>query len=220
MEIEDIPERIKALPICPTRKVPVPFFVAWIDGKPEFRVADSAKFAVAVREKRCWVCGEPLGRYFTFVVGPMCGINRTSAEPPCHTECARYSARHCPFLNRPHMTRREGGLENLDTSCPGHMIRRNPGASLLWTTREYTLFGDGRGGVLFHFGEPRSVEWFYEGRPATREEVEESVRTGLPILEDLARGQSGAMAELARMKVALERLYPRAKPEADREAPG
>lgn len=206
-----IPDRIMALPICPTRHVPVPFFVAWVNGKPEFRAMDDAKFVQAIRERRCWVCGERLGSKFTFVIGPMCAINLTSSEPPCHTDCARYSAQACPFLSRPHMSRREGGLDKLGAEPPaGHMIDRNPGVTLLWTTRHYTTFSDGNGGVLIRLGEPRSVEWFCEGRAATREEVEESVRTGLPILEELARQQVGAIEALKRRAPEVERLYPRA----------
>jgi hypothetical protein len=214
LELDLIPERIKALPIDPVRKVPVPWFVAWIDGKPEFRAMDHTKLVRAVREKRCWVCGEPLGRLMTFVIGPMCGVNRVSSEPPSHTECARFSAKHCPFLARPHMTRREAGpdLEAMGATSAGVMIERNPGVTLLWTTRGYTPFGDGNGGVLFRIGDPASVEWYRERRPATREEVEESVRTGLPILADIAGRQEGAMKALAIQKAALERLYPAAIP--------
>ena len=38
-----MPSRIAALPVD-ERGYPVPWFVAWIDGKPEFRCADPAKF--------------------------------------------------------------------------------------------------------------------------------------------------------------------------------
>lgn len=209
----EIPERIKGLPIGPNG-MPVPWFVAWLDGKPEFRAADERKLATAVREKRCWVCGEPLGRFMTFVIGPMCGLNRTSSEPPSHIECARYSARACPFLSRPHMERRENGLDAIGTVCPaGNMIRRNPGVTLLWTTRNYSLFGDGCGGTLFRVGDPTELEWFCEGRPATRAEVAESVRTGLPALESIAKDQDGpvlryAQNALLRMAADYERFYP------------
>jgi hypothetical protein len=66
----------------------VPWFVAWFDGKPEFRAMDGLKWIRAVREHLCWVCGGRLGVWQTFVLGPMCGINRTTVEPPCHLECA------------------------------------------------------------------------------------------------------------------------------------
>ena len=180
-----LPSRIKTLPVGPNG-FPVPYFVAWADGKPEFRAADARKFNLSVTERRCWVCGDVLGKHKTFVIGPMCGVNRVSSEPPSHTDCARFSAKYCPFLARPQADRREGNFPGL-AECPaGHMITRNPGVTLLWTTEGYTLFKDGRGGVLIHIGDPTAVEWWREGRAATRAEVEESIRTGLPELVAMA----------------------------------
>ena len=192
LEIDEMPSRIASLPVDPVRKIPVPWFVAWIDGKPEFRVADGEKRSLAVREKRCWVCGEKLGRIMTFVIGPMCGINRTSMEPPSHSDCALYSVRHCPFLSRPQMDRRESGMDALveqGASCDGEMIRRNPGVSALWNTRDYKMFNDGKGGYLLRVGDPESVWWFCEGRQATCEEVEASIVSGIPLLLNMARKQ-------------------------------
>jgi hypothetical protein len=212
-----MPARIRALPRCPTRRVPVPWFVAWVGGVPEFRAADRAKWVRAVRDKLCWVCGEPLGRYMTFVIGPMCGLNRTSAEPPSHLDCARWSARNCPFLSRPLMDRREGGMPGGAGTLadgPGHAIARNPGVTLLWTTRDYRLFPDGKGQYLIRIGDATGVEWWAEGRSASREEVGRSVETGLPALLELARAQDAdegggaAEAELYRLKRRLEAVYP------------
>lgn len=207
---DHVPARIKMLPVDPVRNIPVPWFVAWIDGKPEFRVADAEKRAAAFVEKRCWVCGDYLGRNVTFVIGPMCGVNRVTSEPGCHLDCAHYAATHCPFLVRPKMDRREGGgLEELDTKEPaGFMIRRNPGCTLLWTTRSWELFDDGRGGVLVKVGEPTMVEWFAEGRPATRAEVEESVRTGLPLLQRVCQDDAERLA-LAKAAGEVTLLYPK-----------
>ena len=70
-----------------------------------------------MREKRCWVCGDPLGVHLTFPIGPMCALNRTISEPPSHHECASWSARNCPFLSRPHMVRREDGAINEQIAC-------------------------------------------------------------------------------------------------------
>jgi hypothetical protein len=203
-----VPARIAALPFDKLRGFHVPWFVAWVDGKPEFRGADFAKFKLAVKERRCWVCGDKLTRMMTFVAGPMCGLNRTSSEPPCHTECARYSVRVCPFLTRPDMDRRERGMEKYETCISGEMIRRNPGVALLWTTKSYALFRDGKGGVLLRMGPPEALEWWAEGRAATRAEVEESVRTGLPALEAIARLQPGAMEVLAAIVARYPELYP------------
>ena len=74
--IRDIPmpHGVKNLPVDPIRGYPVPWFVGWIDGKPEFRCMDPAKLKLAITERRCWVCGERLDNRATFVIGPM---------PPC-----------------------------------------------------------------------------------------------------------------------------------------
>src|SRR5262245_27063523 len=138
VELEPMPGRIAQLPVD-ERGYPVPWFVSWINGKPEFRAADQVKWYRAIRERRCWVCGNPLGVNLVFVAGPMCGINRTSAEPPCHLDCAQWSARNCPFLNNPRQVRRqdeEFNNEQLREQSPGMPICRNPGVAMLWIARQ------------------------------------------------------------------------------------
>jgi hypothetical protein len=191
------------------RGYPVPWFVAWVNGEPEFRAMDYGKWRRAMKEKLCWVCGGKLGRWQTFVIGPMCGINRTTAEPPCHRTCAQWSARNCPFLSRPHMVRREDEVmcaarENV----AGTMIPRNPGVSLLWTTDSYTIFDDSKGGKLIQIGEPDSVEWWAEGKPATREQVEASVNSGLPLLANMA-AEHGEMDALNQAHARFLKYLPR-----------
>ncbi len=205
-DLEKPTARIVSLPIY--RGYPVPWFVSWINGVPEFRAADAQKWMQAVQMDLCWVCGHKLGRHKTFVAGPMCGINRTSAEPPCHLDCAQWSARNCPFLSKPQMVRRENNLPE-DAGCAGVQIRRNPGATLLWTVKDYKLFGDGNGGVLIDMGMPLATEWWAEGKPATREQVVASVESGLPILLEIAQQEEGAVDELMRRKAWLETKYPK-----------
>lgn len=208
-DLETPPPRIAALPV--RRGYPVPWFVAWVNGEPEFRAMDPEKLVTAIKHKRCWVCGEPLGKFMTFVVGPMCGINRTSAEPPSHKDCAQWSARNCPFLSKPQMTRREGEMlgGGIGETPAGVMIKRNPGVTLLWTTKSYQLFGDGNDGVLIRIGAPEGIEWWALGKPATRAQVEESVRSGLPNLERMAELEPGAMDDLRKKTASLETLYPK-----------
>src|SRR5690348_7959044 len=105
----EMPARIRKLPIS-DEGYPVPAFVEWIDCKPDFRVINGQHFRRCVEFKRCWLCGEPLGKFMTFVIGPMCGINRVSSEPPCHHDCALYSVKACPFLSQPRMRRNEKDL--------------------------------------------------------------------------------------------------------------
>jgi len=215
LDVSTLPARMRDLPIDPDRHMIVPWFIAWVGGKPEFRAIDGEKWIRAIREHLCWVCGDRLGVWRTFVLGPMCGINRTTAEPPCHLECARWSARNCPFLSRPHMVRREDGLPE-ESEVAGVAIRRNPGVTLLWTTRTFEVFEDGNGKPLIHVHNPENVEWWAEGRPATREEVEHSVDTGMPILAGIARLEGDdAMADLGRRKQWLQTIYPAAQRSAE-----
>lgn len=213
-ELGVLPPRIARLPVD-KRGYPVPWFVAWIDGEPEFRAMDPDKWTRAVREKRCWVCGDHLGVHLTFPIGPMCALNRTIAEPPSHHDCAAWSVRHCPFLSRPHMVRREDETTaGLEVNVAGSMIKRNPGVTCLWTTRRYSIFNDGTGKPLIEIGEPERVEWFAEGRPATREEVAAATDSGMPFLhasiqqEATARRQREAIEELTKRRAAVEQLWP------------
>jgi hypothetical protein len=188
---------------------PVPWFV-WIgdDGVPDFRVVKPGAVAVAVGLQLCWICGTkfwPLEDR-VFVIGPMCAVNRVSAEPPSHRVCAIYAATHCPFLARPQMRRREHGVPDECSPPPGVSIRRNPGVALVWPSRHdsWSLFEAGDGGVLFDVGEPHGVRWFAHGRPATRAEVLDSIDSGMPLLQDAATGDDDLADLQLRLAQALE----------------
>jgi hypothetical protein len=201
---------MQSLPID-ERGYVVPWFVDWIDGKPEFRAMDVQKWRRAIREKLCWVCGERMGRYMTFVAGPMCGINRTSSEPPSHLECAQWSSRNCPFLNNSHAIRRNDENFNAESKCIGGFgLQRNPGVTMLWTTETYSVFDDGKGGKLLNMGEPTSVEWYAEGKLATREQVLASIESGYPALAAVAQQQDGAMKYLQECRERFEKYIPKA----------
>jgi hypothetical protein len=205
---ESLPRRMQELPVD-ERGYVVPWFVAWENGKPEFRAMDADKFVRALKEKLCWVCGEKLGVNLCFVAGPMCGINRTSSEPPSHVECAEWSARNCPFLSNPHMVRREDEELTRTAHDPaGLFIRRNPGVAMLWITREYEIFPDGKGGHLVQMGEPERVEWWAESRPATRQEVLASIDSGIPNLEAIARLEHGGIEALQAAQKRFEKWLP------------
>jgi hypothetical protein len=202
-----------ALPVD-ERGYPIPFFVAWIDGKPDFRIADADKFQRCVREKLCWVCGQPLGVFKSFVIGPMCAINRTAGDPPAHLDCALWSVKGCPFMAKPKMHRREDDRTN---ACKGNvagiLIERNPGVSMIWTTKTFTPFPDGKGKALFEIGEPQSITYWREGRTATRAEIEESIETGLPRLMEICemeepKNRAAAYAELKAYTARMMKLLP------------
>jgi hypothetical protein len=191
-----LPQRMQRLPMD-ERGYPVPFFVAWVDGKPDHRLADPRALRCCVEQDRCWICGEPLGRFKAFTIGPMCTITRVISEPPQHLECATFAAKACPFLSRPQAKRRDANLPEEIREPAGISIKRNPGAVCVWVTLDHHPFACG-GGLLFELGEPTATHWFCEGRQATRAEVEESIDSGLPILEQQARADGNqALDELA-----------------------
>jgi hypothetical protein len=201
---ETMPSRIRALPLD-ERGYPVPWFVATIDGRPDFRVIAPGRIEAAIRNAWCWVCGgqRSVTDPAAFVIGPMCAVNRTTAEPPSHRECATWSAIHCPFLSIPKMHRRDNAMPE-DAKVPaGVSIRRNPGVALVWFARagSWRPFADpSTGGYLFNVGEPVEVAWYAEGRKATRDEVLASIDSGLPILRDMAVDEGPeAMVELMAM---------------------
>lgn len=187
-----VPPRMATLPID-SRGYPIPWFVATLsDGSRDFRVADGAKADKARRFGNCWVCGDVVGRIHTFVIGPMCAVNRTTSEPGCHRECAEFSVMACPFLTLPRAKRNEAGLPEGSRKSLGpeeFAIPRNPGVSCLWTTNGFRLWRL-PDGVLYRLGDPVSVTWWAEKRPATREEVLHSIDTGMPLLEKYAAQES------------------------------
>jgi hypothetical protein len=198
----EMPARIRKMRISPNH-MPVPWFVAWVDGVPDFRAVDTSKIRDAYVNKKCWMCGEKLGRYLSFPLGPMCMVNRINSEPPSHHECAQYAVQSCPFLTRPHMRRNEKDLPTDRTPAPGIGIPRNPGAVVIWTTLSYKPFKVSNG-VLFRLGDPVSVEFWTQGRRATRQEIMESIDSGMPLLREAAvKDGEEAVAD-------LDELYQRA----------
>ena len=180
--LEQMPDRMKALPLT-DEGWPALWFAA-VDPathKVDLRVARQEAPAQAWRYLKCWLCGQTLGAYRTFVIGPMCTVNRTSSEPPCHHDCATFAAIACPFLTQPRMVRNGKNLPE-HRHAPGSAITRNPGVTALWTTRRPAL-RHVHNGTLFNIGDPERVEWWAEGRQATRAEVEASIASGLPFLE-------------------------------------
>ncbi len=209
-DLKPLPHRMKSLELD-DRGYPVPFFVAYVNGKPEFRAMDPDKLRRCVKFKLCWVHGEQLGRFMTFVVGPMCGINRNSAEPPSHLECGRWSAVNCPFLSNAGRVRREDELidnKTLQANSPGIAITRNPGVTLLWTTKSYKarIYDDG---LLFTLGDPEHVQFYANGKLANRSEILASIESGVPHLRKLAEQQGPeAIEHLDKLRRQFEATIP------------
>lgn len=211
-ELPPLPDRVRSLPLD-KRGYPVPWFVAWIDGEPDFRVIGPGKMVEAVKDNRCWICGQQLGVYKAFVLGPMCAVTRTTSEPPNHRDCAIFAATACPFLTRPHMKRSAAELPEGTREAAGFHLDRNPGATAVWITRTFRPFIPfaGAKGILYKVGDPNEVLWYANGRDATRAEVEESIAGGYPHLLKMAETDGPpAIAELEKLVAVARRLLPEA----------
>lgn len=193
------------------RGFPVPWFVTGKtpEGHWDFVNIAQERMFEALKYEKCWVSGQRLGKYKAFCIGPMCAINRTAGDPPVTREIAFWSVRVCPFMSRPR-ARRAGHVEDQTTQnagIDGVGILRNPGVTAIWISQN-SEYQRGRG---FYLGDPDSVTWWREGRPATRDEVLASVESGIHHLEKLAAQEGpAAVAELERYRRRAEPLWPAA----------
>jgi hypothetical protein len=202
-----MPDRFKKLPVN-ERGFPVPWFVSFIGGKWDFVNLDPRHILEAYRRDICFLCGEKLGRFKCFTIGPMCSINRVSSEPPAHRECAEYAVRACPFLARPNAQRNTKAHLGSSEDIPGLAVEHNPGATLIWITKSYQPFRVDNG-VLFELGDPVEVLWACEGRRATRAEIDAAIAKGLPILREKAEAEGpDAIRELDRYIERAKKLLP------------
>jgi hypothetical protein len=204
-----MPKRIAELPRDPERGYPIPFFVSIIDGKADFRVVDGPKVLVCIRQRRCWICGQPLGRYLAFVIGPMCAVNGISAEPPMHRDCALYSVAVCPFLLNPNQKRNYKKYPDGYEEPGGIMLEHNPGVMLLWITTGFSILHDPKGKFVLRLGDPVHHYWYSEGDTASRAQVLDAFEKGLARLRELAAEDGpDALKALEGQIIAAVKLLP------------
>lgn len=122
------------------RGYPIPFFVGYIKGKPEFRFLDPKKKLLCLEENLCSICGQPLKRNeFYFISGPAGLANRTSSDTPMHLQCAEYSLQVCPYLHYRNFERREDELSKEIQLQPSAIIPEKPNALYLIRSNCYTV---------------------------------------------------------------------------------
>ena len=73
----------------------------------------------------------------------------------------------------------------------GH-LPHNPSVALVWHTRSFEPF-QANPGVLMQIGDPTDVEWYCQGRVATREECLEAIDRGASKLMETASQDAEAM---------------------------
>ncbi|HMH92898.1 MAG TPA: hypothetical protein VK586_17660, partial [Streptosporangiaceae bacterium] len=146
-----VPGRIARLPKDHIGR-PVPWFVAEVNGVPDFRVIKTGAIEGALYMRLCWVCGVPFQRQEdrAFTVGPMSMVNRVSAEPPAHRDCAVYSATAC-FAGETRFWTRNGLATLAETVGTTQEVltksrhgRVGGGGGGVWREAEIRAFGEQR----------------------------------------------------------------------------
>ena len=208
---DGLPPKIAALPID-GRGYPVPSFIGETDGRPDHRFSDPKKIVAAERNKLCYICGRPRGRYLAFPVGPLALFARATGEPPAHLECCEFAVKACPFLTRPNMHRRpdtypdhvKKAIEYVDAErdrLKVSEVSRNPGVMMIYVTRSYEIAKVGPD-VIWKLGKCENYQWYCEGRKATVAEVQRSIDSGMdelkiknPAKHDLLMSQINSLKE-------------------------
>jgi len=187
----DIPKHLRGRPVY--NGYVVPFFVSWYlpDGskvnertpnaKPNFPIIDMDRAQICRKRNACWICGKQLGTYRWFVMGPGSAITRTALEPPSHRDCAKYAVRVCPFMLNPNKQINNNAARNAVVELIGSVPPDNPGVSVLWATKSYDLLpvDPSRGIFYYRPHEPDVVEFWREGRHATRAEIDAAIDRSL-----------------------------------------
>lgn len=121
---------------------PIPYFVAYNNGVPDFRLLDARKQLLCIEHKTCSICGKKLfkGAYY-FIGGPMGYTNKISTDPPMHRQCAEYSLNTCPHLHLQKAHRRENGVEDL-IAQQGQVMMDKPPMLLLIKSDKFEKFKD------------------------------------------------------------------------------
>jgi hypothetical protein len=109
----DLPASVAARPVCPVRKLPIPFTaVIKPDGTGDFSVIDPAKVQLCLDARLCGVCGSFIPYWIAFLGGPYSASDKGAyTDPGMHEECAEWAIRLCPYILRPRVPRRGGEQE-------------------------------------------------------------------------------------------------------------
>lgn len=206
-----IPDCMAGRPVD-RRGFPVPWFVTVKDenGDWDFAQVEKTRWDAAFEYNRCWVSGEPLGAYKSFVSGPLGVVNLIAGDPPVKKELALWSVKVCPFLSRPLARRSEKDLGDITVSAhQGFAVNRNPGVTAIYTTKSHARVNS----AVVRMGPLEDITWWCQGRPATRTEVQASLDEGLRIIAgDLSQFNTAQREDFTRRIEAFELLMPKEEP--------
>ena len=103
------PPEVEHLPVCPHRKLPIPFIAeVGADGTGHFTILDNDRALACLKHRLCAMCGLPMGAEIA-LLGDVASLEPGGfwIEPPVHERCAEIAAGGlCPFVSRERVPRR------------------------------------------------------------------------------------------------------------------
>jgi hypothetical protein len=154
--------RLARRPLCPKRKLPIPFVqTVNEDGTADFTAIRDDLSALCGVERLCGLCGEPQepGR-MVFLGGPGSVMSRWFTDPPMHPECALDALSLCPHIQRPLLARRDSDTGTVPIGF--HMGK--PTRWCFYEVRTYDIRGipseDGGRVTGYHVPQPRALRWY------------------------------------------------------------
>jgi hypothetical protein len=154
------PPEVKHLPVCPHRRLPIPFIAeVGPDGIGHFTILDNKRARDCLERRLCAMCGLPMGAEIA-LLGDVASLEPGGfwIEPPVHERCAELAADGlCPFVSRERVPRRlpEDGVAIVgmgpdELADVGRTIAKRPWVMAI--ARTYTT-----GLVISHGGHPVMV---------------------------------------------------------------
>jgi len=154
------PPEVKHLPVCPHRRLPIPFIAeVGPDGIGHFTILDNKRARDCLERRLCAMCGLPMGAEVA-LLGDAASLRPSGIwiEPPVHERCAEIAASGlCPFVSRERVPRRppEDGVAIVgmgpdELADVGRTIAKRPWVMAI--ARTYTT-----GLVISHGGHPVMV---------------------------------------------------------------
>jgi hypothetical protein len=103
------PPEVKHLPVCPHRRLPIPFIAeVGTNGIGHFTILDNQRARDCLEHRLCAMCGLPMGAEIA-LLGDVASLEPGGfwIEPPVHERCAEIAASGlCPFVSRERVPRR------------------------------------------------------------------------------------------------------------------
>ena len=159
MKSIEIPQFVSHLKIA-DNGYPIPFFVAYREGKPDFRLLDARKYKHCLEQGLCAICGKKnIKESLYFIAGPQGMANGISTDAPMHKVCAEYSLRVCPHLALEKAERREKDVSHLSNPA---MVKEKPPVIFLVRTKRFEIIRNPHGGVLLKYKPVSHTEYRYE----------------------------------------------------------